>query len=475
METSLIPSFETAYLISDWVIRIAMLIVVPWRRPPEATRSWLLLIFILPLLGLVLYLAIGRPSFPAWRRVRFARLLPFKAEVIATLLPASFAGGDPGRAAATLTRKLGGWPAVAGNQVEYLDDYDAVIGRLVADIDGANHDIRILVYIFADDATGRQVIEALGRAVARGVPCHVLIDPVGSHRWIRNTTRLLREAGVETREALPLHFLRGRTRRDMRNHRKLFLIDGSIGYAGSQNIVAKDFRPGIINRELVLRMTGPVVAELAALFVGDWYLETETMLAIRSDAPEMIGAIRGSAVAQLLPSGADFGVQGFEMLLVAQIHAARDQVTITTPYLIPDESLLGAMRIAVLRGVAVDVIVSQVVDQPLVSLAQRSYYDELLEAGVRIHRFQGDLLHAKSISIDGNLAIVGSSNVDIRSFQLNNEASLLLYDAESIATLERIQRGYVANSETLTLAQWRGRSPLTKVAENLARLVTPLL
>lgn len=462
-------NFEIAYLISDWAIRIGMLIVVPWRRPPEATRSWLLLIFFLPLVGLLLYLAIGRPSFPAWRRERFARLAPHKTALVETMAPAPLCGNS--EAVAGLARQLGGWPALAGNSVEFIDDYDSVIDRLVADIDAAVRDVRILVYIFADDATGRLVIDALSRAVARGVACHVLVDPVGSHHWVRGTTRLLRAAGVETREALPFRFLRGRTRRDMRNHRKIFLIDGIIGYAGSQNIVAKDFRPGIVNRELVLRVTGPVVAELAGLFVGDWFLETETLLAVPAVRPTPVG----ESVAQLLPSGADFGVQGFEMLLVAQIHSARTRVIITTPYLIPDESLLGAMRIAVLRGVKVDVIVSKVVDQPLVSLAQRSYYDELLAAGVAIHLFRAELLHAKNISIDGTLGNVGSSNVDIRSFQLNNEASVLLHDAGSVAALEAIQRDYIDRSDLLTLADWETRSPWTKVAENLARLVTPLL
>ena len=471
MHHAFIPEFGTAYLICDWVIRIAMLVVVPLRRTPEATRSWLLLVFFLPIVGLLLYLAIGRPRFPAWRRARFASLSPFQAEISAQFVPTSMADTDMRYPALALAQKLGGWPAVDGNAVQFLDDYDDVFVRLIADIDRARHNVRLLTYIFADDATGREVIDALGRAGRRGVVCHVLIDPVGSHRWIRNTLRLLRHNGVETREALPLHWLRGHTRRDMRNHRKLFLIDGAIGYAGSQNIVAKDFRPGITNRELVLRVTGPVVAQMAALFVSDWYLETETMLSTPIDHP----APTGTTTAQLLPSGADYGLQGFETLLVSQIHAARDRVMITTPYLIPDEALLGAMRTAALRGVAVDVIVSAVVDQPLVSLAQRSYYDQLLEVGVRIHRYRDDLLHAKNVSIDGRLAIVGSSNVDLRSFQLNDEASVLLFDPSSIATLESIQREYIAHSDQLDLAGWRRRAPIAKIAENLARLVTPLL
>ena len=232
MYEDLIPSLGTAYLICDWVIRIAMLLVVPLRRTPEATRSWLLLIFFLPIAGLLLYLAIGRPRFPSWRRAKFARLAPFLTEICT-----KFERPVPPRSsAAKLVERLGGWPEVGGNKIDFLDDYDVVIQRLVVDIDNATRYIRILVYIFADDTTGRRVIDALGRAVRRGVACHVLIDPVGSRRWIRGTSRLLRDAGVETREALPFHWLRGRTRRDMRNHRKLFLIDEVIGYVENRRV-----------------------------------------------------------------------------------------------------------------------------------------------------------------------------------------------------------------------------------------------
>ncbi|MEO8175235.1 MAG: cardiolipin synthase [Sphingomicrobium sp.] len=471
MDSVSLPNLETVYLVCDWTIRIAMLLVIPLRRPPEATRSWLLLVFFLPLAGLLLFLAIGRTRFPAWRRARFASLSPFLTQVSAKFAARSAATAGLPQPAQDLVKTLGGWPAAGGNSVIFLDEYDEVTDRLVADIDGAKRNVRLLAYILADDATGRRVIEALGRAVERGVSCHVLVDPVGSHHWIRNTLKLLWQYGVETRQTLPWRWLRGRTRRDMRNHRKLFMIDGSIGYAGSQNIVDKDFRPGVVNRELVLRVTGQVVAQMDALFVSDWFLETETML---PTAPELPAAT-GSAIAQLLPSGPDYGIPGFETFLVSQFHAARDRVMITTPYLIPDEGLLGAMRTAGLRGVEIDLIVSAVVDQRLVNLAQRSFYDELLVVGARIHRYADFLLHAKSVSIDGTLGIVGSSNVDIRSFQLNEEASVILYDPPSVAALESIQRRYIEHSAALDLETWRGRSPLAKVAENLARLVTPLL
>jgi cardiolipin synthase len=465
------PSFETLFYVLEWAIRLGALAVVPLRRTPDATRGWLLLIFFLPVPGLLLFLAIGRPRFPAWRIERFQKLLPFFADV-ATRLEAEAPPGDETEPnIAALTRRLGHLPATGGNSIELIDDYDGVIARLVADIDGARRSVRLLAYIFADDATGRTVIAALGRAVARGVVCQVMIDPVGSHHWARASIQRLREAGVEVREALPFRLLRGRTRRDMRNHRKLFVIDGMIGFAGSQNIVARDFRPGVVNRELVARVTGPVVVAMEAVVRADWFLETERMPG--DDLP--IPPATGTSCAQLLPSGADYPLEGFETLLVWQLHQACERVVMVTPYFIPDVDVLGAMRTAVARGVTIDLVVSAVVDQRLVHLAQCSYYDDLLSAGIRIHLFRDELLHAKNVSIDRRLAILGSSNVDLRSFQLNEEVSLLLLDTASVDRLEEVQRGYLEHSDEVELAAWRARPAIRKLIENIARLVSPLL
>jgi cardiolipin synthase len=257
----------------------------------------------------------------------------------------------------------------------------------------------------------------------------------------------------------------------MRNHRKLFVIDGRIGYAGSQNIIAKNFRKGVTNRELVARVRGPVVAEMTAIVEVDWCIESDDEIC----DPIEIPAPAGNGCAQLLPSGAEYRLQGFETLLVWQLHQARERAAIVTPYFVPDEDVVTAMRTAVARGVAIDVIVSAVIDQRLVNLAQRSYYDELLGAGVRIHCYRDYLLHAKNVAIDGRLAILGSSNVDIRSFQLNDEVSLLLFDADSVARVEAVQRGYIAASDELDLARWQARPRLQKFVENIARMLGPLL
>jgi cardiolipin synthase A/B len=469
---SLLPhDLELTYVIIEWMIRIAMLIVVPRMRTPQAAQSWLLLIFFLPIPGLLLYLMIGRPSFPHWRHERFQHFQPFLNQLQQEL--ARFADGPQvDQAAAALITKVGGFPPTHGNTIEFISDYEEAVDRLVADIDQARHHVRLLVYIFADDETGRKVIDALARAVKRGVECHVLIDALGSRQWIARTIRLLEAAGVNVRKALPLRLLRERTRRDMRNHRKLFLIDGEIGYAGSQNLVNKDFRPGITNRELVVRMTGPIVTAMAGIFLMDWYLECEQIV---GDLDEPHVAPNGTCIAQILPSGADYPSEGFETLLVWKLHQAQQRVVLTTPYLIPDEGLLGAMRTSVLRGVQVDVIVSKVVDQRLVSLAQRSFYDDLLCAGIRIHHYRNCLLHAKNVTIDGALAIVGSSNADVRSFQLNEEVSIVLMDKSSVDQVEAVQRDYLSNSDPMTLEEWRKRPTYQLVLERVARLVSPLL
>jgi cardiolipin synthase len=458
------------YEVLEWTIRIGALVVIPFKRKATAT-AWLLFLFLLPIPGLLLFLAIGQPRFPAWRTERFRKLKPFYEFMSRKLRAATAARLGTVADTAALAKRLGAFPPVAGNTIELIDDYDELIRRLILDIDAAQHTVRLLIYIFADDHVGQSVIAALGRAVGRGVRCEVLLDPVGSRQWVGGTIKSLRREGVSTREALPFHWLRGRTRRDMRNHRKLFVIDGVIGYAGSQNIVAKDFRPGVVNHELVARMTGPIVSALEAVILMDWCLETNETPPKSLPVP----AQSGSAILQLLPSGADYPLEGFQTLLVWQLHEARKRAMIVSPYFIPDQDVVSALQTAAARGVKVDIVVSQVVDQRLVNLAQRSYYDELLGCGVRIHEYRDHLLHAKNVSIDGDLGIIGSSNVDLRSFQLNEEVSLLLLDRSSVASLESIQRHYLKGSDTLDLEQWRRRSHPAKLAENLARLAAPLL
>lgn len=455
------------YLLIEWSIRLVMVVVVPLRRPPEAARSWLLLVFFLPVPALVLYRLIGRSRFPAWRQQRFAEASTLRRRMAALLPPPV----HPTPGIAELAERLGEFPATGASDLALLSDYDLSIDSLAADIDAAKSSVHLLTYIFADDSTGKKVAAALGRAARRGVDVRVLIDAIGSRPWARRTMALLAEEGVPCKLALPVRWWTTvrRARADLRNHRKIAVIDGRLAYVGSQNIVDRNFKRGVINDELVARVEGPVAIAVAAVFASDWYLETQEILPL-PPMPAM-----AEAAVQVMPSGPDYGVPGFERLLVALIHAAKTQVTLVSPYLIPDEALLAALQTAAYRGVTIDLVVSRVVDQRLVRLAQRSFYDELMSMGVRIHRYRSHLLHAKHVSIDGRIGVIGSGNADLRSFMLNAEISLLLYEPTQVAELVDQQARCIALSDRLDLLQWRRRPLVMSLAENLARLVGPLL
>ena len=466
------------YYASEWVIRLGMLVVVPFRRPPAAANAWLLLVFFQPWVGLVLYLAIGRPELPRWRTEKLERLRP-ELEAVADRLrehPNVFHPELSPRLmqAVHLAVNLSHLPVLGGNAAELLADYDGAIARLVADIDAARDHVHLLYYIYADDATGQKVTDALARAVKRGVTCRVLIDALGARRPLRTLLPKLVQAGVAVHRVLPAGLLRlWGARVDLRNHRKIAVIDGHVGYTGSQNLVAADFKKGIVYEELVVRVTGPVVLGLQFVFVADWYLESDQLLDTPAVFPDP--EVTGDVPVQPLPSGPGWAPAAIQRVVVALIHGARERVVITTPYFVPDSALLQALQTAVLRGVEVHLVVSKQPDQLLVSLAQKSYYAQLLEAGVRVHLYHKAFLHAKHVSVDGEIAMIGSSNMDIRSFLLNAEIALLFYSKEVTARLGVEQERYFAGSDLLELEQWRQRSLLSKVAENTARLMSALL
>jgi cardiolipin synthase len=223
----------------------------------------------------------------------------------------------------------------------------------------------------------------------------------------------------------------------------------------------------------VLRLTGPAVLELQYIFAADWFLETNEVL----DSEDVFPGpeIAGSIPIQALASGPDFPTQNNQRFIVALIHAARKQIKITTPYFIPDEPMLQALQTAVLRGVDVHLVFSEIWYQVVVSWAQRSYYEELLEAGVKVHLYQKSFLHAKFLTIDDSIGIVGTSNMDIRSFVLNAEHILVIHDPGMTSRLKAEQQRYIANCRSLDLQQWQQRPFWIKLAEHLARLISPLL
>lgn len=467
----------TLYYVSEWAVRLVMLVYVPQKRTPAATRTWLLLIFLLPWPGLIVYAAFGRIRVPQIRREKQARASQVIRQREATLLTERAALGTVPREfgpASKLAFETGDFEPFAGNGVELLDDYAGTIARLIADIDGATHHAHLLFYIFANDTTGRSVAEALVRASARGVQCRLLIDAVGGESGLTHLAPQLRAGGVEVHAMLPVGFFRKNAGRfDLRNHRKVACFDGIAGYTGSQNISDPGSVPGYPNEELMARVTGPVVAQLEAVFRTDWFLETDQRLEPLQFAAGVAGG--GGCVAQVLPSGPGYPSENTRDLFIALLYAAREKVVITTPYFIPDEPFLQALRAAATRGIAVHLVVSEHANQPLSQFAQRAYYDDLLAAGVSIHLYEPRFLHAKHMSVDDQVAVLGTTNIDIRSFALNAEVNLLVFDPSVSAALGRVQARYFAHSRLLTTAEWEQRPLVAKVSQNVARLADSLL
>jgi cardiolipin synthase len=466
------------YLVSEWVIRFATLIYVPQKRGAAASRTWLLFIFLLPWPGLILYWLFGRIYLPA-RRVRMQeRATRFIREAQAQIgarivaepeLPPTLL------CIPELARQLGDFDTLPGNRVELLVDYTGTIDRIIADIDLARKHVHLLFYIFLADESGQRVGAALIRAAKRGVKCRVLMDAVGSRGGLQRLAPVLRSSGIEVLEMLPVGlFRRNAARFDLRNHRKIAVIDGTTGYTGSQNIADPEFVRSYPNEELIVRLTGPIVAQLQAMFLADHYFETGTVLDPRDLFPDLVHA--GNSPCQLVPSGPGYHRENGRELIIAMLYAAQQRIVVTTPYFVPDEPFLHAICAARLRrGVEVHLVLSMHANQIITQFAQRSHYDDLLEAGIEIHLYRPRFLHAKHVTIDDEIALVGSTNMDIRSFALNAEINLVVYDRSVVRELRRLQESYFANSERLNPAGWKKRPLADRVAQNTARLMDSFL
>jgi cardiolipin synthase len=295
----------------------------------------------------------------------------------------------------------------------------------------------------------------------------------------RQTLRRLKAAGIHWQLMLPVQPLKGKWQRpDLRNHRKLLIVDGSVGFMGSQNIIDRSYnergniRRGLKWKDLMTRLEGPIVAGLNAIFITDWYSETQELL---TRDIEPVHPVRGPEAldCQVVPSGPGFEGENNLRLFLALLYYAQDRIVITSPYFVPDESIMYAITTATQRGLQVELFVSEIGDQPLVYHAQRSYYEELLRAGVKIHMYKSPyILHAKHFTIDDEVAVIGSSNMDMRSFSLNMEVSLMVRGRAFVEQLREVENGYRDNSRELTLDEWK-RQPLRSTAlDNLARLTS---
>ena len=478
------------FFVASWAISLGMIPVVVMRKEhPTTCLAWLMIVFFVPWLGLGLYLLLGEDRLARkrlrWREASGQQFDQIVGEDVASEgqggacvaeSASGIAGDSQNGVLARLGCAAGGLPLTEGNSLELMTETGDVIDWLVADIDAATEHVHLLFYIYEVDAVGRLVADALLRARQRNVECRVLVDDVGSWSFSGAMAAELRAAGVEVAACLPVGLMRRRLARiDLRNHRKLAVIDGRVAWTGSQNIVEDTYGHKSAGRwcDIMARITGPAVRDFQLTFLEDWYAETRQAADVERYVREQ--AHTGKVTLQVVPSGPDRPTEDFQGLVIEAINAAERQVTITSPYFIPDDALLCALRLAAVRGVQVDVIIPRRSDQSLVDAASAFYIGYLLRCGVRFLRFTGGLLHAKTLTVDDSFGLFGSANFDVRSFHLNFEINVSLFDEHAVRELFRVQDNYREQSDEVSLAEWNLRPRWKKFATNVAKLLSPLL
>jgi cardiolipin synthase len=475
-------------LVVHTAVVIVAFLTVPINRKPSSATAWLLLIVSAPFIGVLLFLAIGSPKLPARRRKLQRQMTQMIAGALAKASRSEIAGpivpqrlGERGAPFGLLAERLGGMPPMEGNGITFLHGYDNIVAEMVASISRARHYVHVEFYIIAMDATTEPLFVALEAAVARGVTVRLLLDQMGSRKFPRRKEMEARltASGIRWRYMLPLLNPREFLRIDLRNHRKILVVDSTEAYTGSLNLIDKAYhrRDDLFYEELGLRLTGPAVFELEAVFVTDWYSETGELLDASLHPPVDVAhpPQGGGIFAQVLPSGSGFDDENNLRLFTGLMHAARHSLVVATPYFVPDDALMLAITNAARRGVKVTLINSQAVDQTFVVHAQRSFYGELLRAGVDVRLYPAPtLLHAKAMVVDDDMAAIGSSNLDMRSFTLNMEVSVLLFGEGAVVPLRTILETYAARSVAVDAEQWSRRPFGAKAVENLARLTAAL-
>lgn len=467
-------------LLIDATARILALVFVPKNRRPQTALAWLLAIWFLPYVGIILFLIFGRARLPRARRVKQREINEY---ILDTTEGFDRVRRDPPwppwlEPIVELNRTLGSMPLVGGNSAQMWNDNTESLAQMTAAIRASKKSVHCEFYILLLDEATRDFFDALEAAHARGVVVRVLLDHLGNAQYpgYRRTVKRLNRMGVQWRRMLPFRPLHGQIQRpDLRNHRKLLVVDGTVAFTGSQNVIEtgyqrwRNHRRGLHWKDYMARFEGPVVAGIDALFVTDWYSETGELLEREAAPARTTGD--GDLDCQVVPSGPGFAGENNLRLFNSLVYAAQRKVILTSPYFVPDDSMLYAITTAAQSGLQVELFVSEIGDQFLVFHAQRSYYEALLRAGVKIWLYAGPtILHSKHLTIDDQISVIGSSNMDMRSFSLDLEISVMVRGERFLKELRAIEDANRAMSRELTLEEWLSRPVWHRTLDNLARL-----
>ena len=495
MLKQLLPHLWSLLLFAVHMLVCARALTRP-NRIPSSRVAWVAVIMLLPVLGVVAYFLLGETNIG---RGRVERLQKTEARLRLPTWP-PVAVPDHAAALFDLGHSISGLAAVGGNRIRLLGDpaaplnepmrnAKAAMDTLIADISQARSTVHIAFYIWLDDDTGQRMAQAVEAAARRGVVCRVMVDALGSRAFLKSPLwGALAQAGVKQLATLDdlnrwQHF--AFSRMDLRDHRKLVVIDNRIAYCGSQNCADPEFRikakyaPWI---DVLFRCEGPVAQQMQALFLGGWIPETgeQGLDGLACDAPLLAQEAQEEianpgCVAQLFETGPTARHNAMSDMFVACMYAARHELVITTPYFVPDESILRALCAAPRRGVKTTLILPARNDSWLVGNASRSSYADLLDSGVQLYEYPLGLLHAKTLTVDGNIALVGSANMDRRSLDLNYENSLLIADAEVTETIRARQLGYLAQAQPVSADVVRAWPFHTRLVHNVVGMMAPVL
>lgn len=518
-----------------WLLHMSMMVLMTLRivsvqRNTGVAIAWVAILYVLPLVGLFAYILVGEPMIGSRYRKRMeaAQLLiddMAKRERLVfdqgqNLVAPHYQG------VSHIGIRGTGFGIFSGHQMQLLTSPEVIFERLIDDINSAERTILMEFYIVYPKGLVLAVLEALMAAAGRGVECHLLVDSVGSFNFFNSAChRKLTDSGVVVHQSLPVGLFKTLFKRaDLRNHRKIVVIDEFIGYTGSFNLVDpkffkqdKDVGQWIdvmirsVSHEsisIATAMAKVVVTDISAesndnlnalqkrvsSYTRKLYVMHPTIndinrrVRVLSDAkmtqiaPAPTGAVLvpsmpvvDNVTAQLIPSAPHLTSHVIYNTLVSIIHRANKRIQITTPYFVPDEALCGALVSAAKRGLEVTLIIPEKVDSFLVQHASQAYYQELLEAGVTIALFKAGLLHTKTVVIDDDYCLFGTVNIDMRSFYLNMEVSLAIYTKEMVQQIADCQDIYLQNCRFLGLEEWRQRSAAKDLFDNVIRLMSPLL
>ena len=468
------------------VVELAVLVRVMLRphREPASRIAWVAVILALPVIGVIAYVLFGEVNIGRWRTAKIraiqSRIPPLQPGTPNDVANLRAEIPDRHEHLFRVGRSISGFEPIAGNSARLLADSNTAIDAMVADIDAAKHHVHVMFYIWLTDTNGSRFADALKRAAARGVQCRAMVDNLGSRGLLKSRQwKAMEAAGVKVGVALAIShpLLRAPFRRiDLRNHRKIVVIDNAITYCGSQNcadpefLIKAKYAPWV---DALMRFEGPIAQQNQRLFAVDWMSATNENLDELLQQP--LHAPKPGFVAQVIGTGPTVRCSAMPELFETLIYAARRDLMVTTPYYVPNESLQDALCAAAYAGVKTTLILPARNDSWIVAGASRSYYPDLLAAGVLIYEYVGGLLHTKSLTLDGEITLIGSANMDRRSFDLNYENNILVLDAALTAAMRERQMQYRARSHPVTREMVEAWSLPRKFWNNTLALLGPVL